>query len=378
MHLRLIALALLFPLVLSGNVGGVYAQENSPVITRAGAVAVFVESNPDMRARAAWYDTHMPQLPLFYDVDRAEWYAPYLEAAFEYGLITGAFSEPFRPGGLLKTEEAITLANRMKRITNPGIALPAPKRYGSWYSEQISIAAVLGVTLPAKIRIGGPVARSEFHAMVQSLGITNPQAIALSVRPQPHAVPPGIAVAPVPRPVTAGRPAAQSRPVQQTRPQQVAVTRNEDTPTSAKYFAISMPSLGIHDLAITHPKDPFTSQGLLAPLKYGVGHLFSYPGKGGKILVYGHSSSYPWDISSYTKIFRQINKLGVGDKVYVNYGGSTHAYEVTYTHTVPAKDMSAYRGGSSEELILYTCWPPDSISQRYLVHAKRVEEIAKK
>jgi sortase (surface protein transpeptidase) len=51
---------------------------------------------------------------------------------------------------------------------------------------------------------------------------------------------------------------------------------------------------------------------------------------------------------------------------------------VTYEQAVPAGDMSAYQGGGSEELILYTCWPPDDIKQRYLVHAKPVSTVALK
>mgnify|MGYP003527847521 FL=1 len=132
-----------------------------------------------------------------------------------------------------------------------------------------------------------------------------------------------------------------------------------------------MPSLGIKDLTITHPSDPTTSKGLLSVLQNGVGHLFSYPGKGGKILVYGHSSSYPWDVSSYTKIFRQINKLQAGDKISVTYNGTVYNYEVTHKREVAVNDMSAY-SGSGEELILYTCWPPDTIDKRYLVHAKPI------
>jgi LPXTG-site transpeptidase (sortase) family protein len=138
------------------------------------------------------------------------------------------------------------------------------------------------------------------------------------------------------------------------------------------YFAIGIPSLGINDLKVSHPTDVASQAGLLAPLQSGVGHLFSYPGNGGTILVYGHSSSYSWDVSEYTKIFRKINGLKPGDKVYIAYGGKTHTYQVTYSETVDAKDMSAYQKNNGEELILYTCWPPDDVKQRYLVHAKPV------
>lgn len=138
-------------------------------------------------------------------------------------------------------------------------------------------------------------------------------------------------------------------------------------------FTITIPSLGIGPIPVATPDDPFSHNGLLAPLQAGLGHLFGNPGGGGKILVYGHSSSYPWDTSPYTKIFRRINELNPGDEVLITYGGQEYRYRVTFEETVPAKDMSAYQDdGSGEDLILYTCWPPDSITQRYLVHAKPV------
>ena len=94
-------------------------------------------------------------------------------------------------------------------------------------------------------------------------------------------------------------------------------------------------------------------------------------------MIYGHSSGYPWDLSQFTKIFRQINKLQQGDRVYVTYAGTIYTYEVTYHETVDAGDTAPFNdNGSGEELILYTCWPPDSISQRYLVHALPVGAVA--
>ena len=95
-------------------------------------------------------------------------------------------------------------------------------------------------------------------------------------------------------------------------------------------------------------------------------------------MIYGHSSGYPWDVSDYTKVFRRINELNPGDKVYVTYSGTLHVYEVTHEQTIVAKNANrAFQDeGIGEELILFTCWPPDSIAQRYLVHAVPVETIA--
>ena len=82
-------------------------------------------------------------------------------------------------------------------------------------------------------------------------------------------------------------------------------------------------------------------------------------------------------MSSFTRIFRRINELNVGDRVDITYDGRLYSYEVTEKKAVPAADMSSYQNeGNGEELILYTCWPPDSITQRYLVIATPVSAVA--
>jgi LPXTG-site transpeptidase (sortase) family protein len=351
-------------------------------ISRAGAVALLLQSDSAGMQRVSWYASHMPPMPLYKDTDQTQWYAPYLETAFEQGLIVGNSTATFRPADALTQEEAAALAARFHEAhdSNAGVVLTVPSKSSTnWMVASITSAASYGVKLPFPVRPGSAMSRSDFAAMLQSMGIQNPPTqvavfpianadklaqsrtlVASTLPPTAHVhltpLRPGtVASAGAPRVMVSAAPVA----------------------TSSKAFAISMPSLGITDLAITHPSDPSTSKGLLAVLQYGVGHLFSYPGQGGKILIYGHSSSYPWDVSKYTKIFRQINKLSVGDKLYVTYGGNLYTYQVTSKQAVPAKDMSAYSQEGREELILYTCWPPDSISQRYLVHASPVETVAK-
>ena len=141
-------------------------------------------------------------------------------------------------------------------------------------------------------------------------------------------------------------------------------------------FALTIPDLNIYDLIVSHPDDPFTKDGILEPLKVGVGHLFSYPGTGGKTMIYGHSSSYAWDLSEYTKIFRTVNQLDPGQRVYMTHNSKLYVYEVTHHSVIDAADISPFDDNGVEELILYTCWPPDSIAQRYLVHASPVETVA--
>ena len=92
-------------------------------------------------------------------------------------------------------------------------------------------------------------------------------------------------------------------------------------------------------------------------------------------MIYGHSSGYSWDVSQYTKIFRQIHKLQAGDKVYVSRDGQLFAYTVTGQRVISPNDQSPF-DGRGEELVLYTCWPVGSNKSRLIVTAMPVETVA--
>lgn len=340
-------------------------DRTTPTITRAEAVALLVSSQTNLRSRVERLQNRMPPLPLFADAPKTAWFAPYVEVAFAQGWIRGNVSRAFRPNDPLKTEEALALVTRMKRSIATERILYLPGSEDRWIREPLEAALSEGIPVRLPLTIGQGVTRKDFYAMLGAVNIFYPDTIAFVEPPSP---PP----APAPR-----RIALQPQRARSTAPlRRGTEIVSAQGQTVGMGFSVSLPTLGINDLPVIHPSDPFSSNGLLAPLKNGVGHLFSYPGTEGKILIYGHSSGYPWDSSNYTKIFRQINRLNPGDRVTVLYNGTTHVYEVTYKETVPAQDMNAYRNGGSEELILYTCWPPDSIKERYLVHAKPVEKIA--
>ncbi len=385
------------------------APKLAPWIQRDGAVAQLVESKATWKAEVVAAHTHPEPLPLYVDTHTDGWYVPYLEVAFKKGLIEATdFQREFRPGELLKQGEAIALAVRYKANGDKTKVPQEEPDHPLSIPLHVQAAYDMNLTLPSPLETWNVIRRSDWIALMKSAGVPHPESIVV--------MPPStIVAAVVPTPAIAPTPAPQlpvagptpvviqplqplpaqtgykpSEPVVQ--PTYVAptyvpnpsnaqpVTSNDNDfanyPSPADqndgYFAIAIPSLGINDLKISHPTDVNTQQGLLAPLQSGVGHLFSYPGNGGTILVYGHSSSTSYDVSEFTKIFRKINALKPGDKVYIAYQGETHEYEVTFSQVVDASDMSAYQKNNGEELILYTCWPPDNVTQRYLVHAKPV------
>ena len=344
-------------------------------LNRAEAVKVLMITQNKYAERVVWYQKNTPPLPLFSDISQDQWFVPFVETAFEKEIVKGYPDGSLKPGQALSIEEAVVLLMRAfeetGRSDNAELSMAIQNKQGQWYTSAINAAIKRNAVLQEQqiLRLGQAISRGQFFEMVyRMMVIRETGVVAFNDGRLP------VQVVSAPSQPTIHVP--QSPVVQVINQPQPSVINNHQY-GSEKFFSITMPSLGITDLTVTHPIDPFSSQGVLESLKSGVGHLFSYPGAGGKIMIYGHSSGYPWDVSQYTKIFRKVNQLRAGDKIYVTYEGQLRTYEVTYEETIDAKDTSPFNdNGSGEELILYTCWPPDSIAQRYLVHAKPIEAIA--
>ncbi len=374
-----------------GIVQGYSSGEGKPYapLNRAEAIKVIISAHPEFQSRVDWYMNHMPPLSLFVDVNQDQWYAPYLETAFEKNIVRGYDDGTFRAGRLLSTEEAVVLLMRSFNESSDQFQQSSriENNPNQWYTPAVN-GAIERNLLPrqTQLRLGTAITRGEFFEIAYRLhSIQKSGAVAFveSVNQQPIAQAQPVIIASNSN--QAVRPQQRSS-INAGQPAVVSVGSSSNTGVndvsrspyaSEKYFSITIPKAGITDLTISHPSDPFTKEGVLAPLQQGVGHLFSYPGNGGKIMVYGHSSGYPWDVSQYTKIFRKINELKAGDRIYVTYDGKLYEYEVTYEEAVAASDTSRFEdNGTGESLILYTCWPPDSITQRYLIHAVPVSTIA--
>ncbi len=335
------------------------------LLRRAEALKVVLEMEAETRERVATTKQRLLPIPLFRDVDQSQWYASYVEVAFERGIVSGYPDETFRPGQLLRVEEAVAILMRAfgESGSNDAVELSAyvENREGEWFTPSLNAAIQRNLFMHAgRLRLNSAITRGQFFDMVYRMHVVRSQNLVAYDGPEP----------PAPS-------AVRSVPVQAVRVSSSGAQPADIERASEKYFAITMPSLGIADLSVTHPQDPFSPKGVLEPLTYGVGHLFSYPGGGGKIMIYGHSSGYPWDLSEYTKIFRKVNELAAGDRIYLTYAGKLFVYEVTHEEAVPAGDTSRFSDdGTGEELILYTCWPPDRISQRYLIHARPIQVVA--
>ncbi len=325
-------------------------------INRAETLKVILKAQTKFQSSLGTIAAALPTLSLFPDVDQHAWYAPYVELGFKTKLITGYPDGNFWPQRGVKVEEAAAMIARSFRTGSGSVPFKTdpdlPNKEGQWYTNSIStIIANHGVMRGRDLHVGEYLTRADLFEMVQKMRIA----------------------------YNALSPLQTQNSVQSGQLIHVGSDGAALQYASSKPFAITIPSLGITDLTITHPSDPFSQEGIVSILTNGVGHLFSYPGEGSKIMIYGHSSGYPWDISKYTKIFREINKMSIGSRIYVTYKNKIFVYQVNEKKTIPAKDRSLFEpDDSGESLILYTCWPPDSITQRFTVHAIPVETIALK
>ena len=105
-------------------------------------------------------------------------------------------------------------------------------------------------------------------------------------------------------------------------------------------------------------------------LKYGVGHFSGsyFPGEGGSIVLAGHNSR---------QHFMYLPRLDLGAKIIIKANYGTFTYEVVDAKVIRDNDMASLPIQDEEEkLMLYTCWPVNTIgfkTRRYVVYTELVE-----
>ena len=100
-------------------------------------------------------------------------------------------------------------------------------------------------------------------------------------------------------------------------------------------------------------------------------HGTALPGQAGNVYITGHSSNYSWTRGSYNNIFALLDKLVVGDIVYLNYHDAIYSYTVSSTKVVLATDLSVLYKTEDSRLSLVTCWPVGTSFKRLVVVAQQ-------
>lgn len=350
-----------------------WKEPTSPV-TRAEGLVMTLRSRELFAPQILWFTEHLPEIALFPDINQESGEAPYIEVAFLEGIMRGGSDGKFHPEAPLTIEQALVLISRTYQWTGgvPFQSSPAlTNKESTWYTEAVSEAIDRNL-LPENslLSLGTPVRYGDFEEILRRLRVAEEENTYAYKREKTQ-------------PVTQNEPSATA-PLRVTPVQSITIPLPEVAPptspslafASTKYFAITIPELDFTDLEVRHPTDPFTETGILDPLQYGAGHLFSYPGTGGKAMIYMHSSDWPWKKQNFARIGARLDKLQTGDRAYVTYAGKLHVYEVTGSAIISPDDNSPFEDDGTEELILYTCWPPNSVAKRWITFMQPIETVA--
>jgi sortase A len=139
-------------------------------------------------------------------------------------------------------------------------------------------------------------------------------------------------------------------------------------------FSIVIPKIGANSNVIANV-DPGNETEYLDALMHGVAHAegTAFPGEGGHIFMFAHSTDYIWNVGTYNAVFYLLYKLETGDEVDIFYKGARHVYKVTGKQIVdPTEVEYLTKKTNSEFLTLQTCWPPGTTLKRMLIFAEPV------
>ena len=139
-------------------------------------------------------------------------------------------------------------------------------------------------------------------------------------------------------------------------------------------FSVVIPKIGAN-ARIIPGVDTANEAAYSAALKKGVAQALgtAFPGEGGHIFLFAHSTDYWWNVSTYNAIFYLLGKLTKGDDIDIYYKGQRYVYRMIDSKIVdPSEVEYITRKTNSEFLTLQTCWPLGTTFKRLLVFATRV------
>ena len=141
-------------------------------------------------------------------------------------------------------------------------------------------------------------------------------------------------------------------------PLTAAIHETKKPQPGESFGRLSIPAIGI-DVAVVKSTTADA-------LKGGPGHFSdtALPGQGETVAIAGHRTTYGAP-------FRNIDELDEGDVLLVKRQGEEFRYEVTKKRIVDPGEVGIL-SGKGERLLLTTCHPVFSASQRLVVYARPV------
>jgi len=143
-----------------------------------------------------------------------------------------------------------------------------------------------------------------------------------------------------------------------------------------KEFSLIIPKIGVN-AAVIPSVNPTKPGEYLEALERGIAHssLSYFPDEDGTVYLFSHSTNYDWFVSDVNAVFYLLKNLEENDVIVIFYKGNAYTYKISGKQVVKPTAVSylAPQGGA-RRLILQTCWPPGSISERLLIFADLIEE----
>ncbi|TSC92929.1 MAG: putative sortase [Candidatus Berkelbacteria bacterium Licking1014_7] len=122
-----------------------------------------------------------------------------------------------------------------------------------------------------------------------------------------------------------------------------------------------------------------TPENILEKIKNGVAHYADtqLPGENGNVFVTGHSSNFWWDDGKYKEIFALLDKMEIGDKIYITYEKILYTYEVENKKIVAPTQIEVLNPTDHSILSLMTCYPVGTTINRLVIQAKQIAPVPK-
>ncbi len=318
--------------VISGYQDGSF--QPSRTVSRAEAVKLLITSVKSKDLIRKIMDSYSKDgySSSFSDVPMHEWFGPYVTMARQYSIVGGYSDGSFKPHNTINFAEGLKIALETYGInvhSEHFVRTPLLYMQGhEWFAPYFSYARSRNIINPDKFYHPAQLmTRGEFAEIIYRL-----------------------------------------KTIREDELQKFKIINR----SFSDEYTITIPRLNIVNVDVTfaNPHDP---DGALGVLKGGMGHYLAPPGSGHKMVLFGHSSGYSWDNSSYKQLLRQIDHLEAGDLIYINYQEKGYAYRINKKDILPTNQLNVIMEDYGyEEVAMYTCWPPDGISHRYVVYAARI------
>jgi LPXTG-site transpeptidase (sortase) family protein len=141
-------------------------------------------------------------------------------------------------------------------------------------------------------------------------------------------------------------------------------------------FSIIVPKIGINS-PVLEGVNPADTKEYNDALKKAVAHASTSftPDQNGTVYLFSHSTNYDWFVKDLNAVFYLLKNLEIGDFIVLYYHGQQYTYKLTNTQIVkPTNVAYLVPEEGRKSLILQTCWPPGSTSERLLIFADLIEE----